>query len=430
MEKNNQSKKFSIPLSSQLLKNIAKIIGILSVIILIWGYFYAIKQVPFPKNKLPKYAQKKYQQANDSNQSGTFIVTDNNFYIKFIELELKTNAPSLKSFFYQLKKDIQNKKIIVNEAKDLYDNSQTKSLFSLAKEKVKVQIDSLKKVIEQSNYYTFYTLRQKKKLEQKLSAINEFKSQLEKVSILPTIKFPYNNSATQFQSIAGIFSQMSFKNDSTVYALLDEANPILSRGFLLKKGFKQSNIPSINFSKEKQRFEKVVSDDKKIFSEQYNEIKRDLKKQTSENRAEVRNIFYQRWFLILINFLTSITASFLLLQLFKIVRRKGLPKKSTLEIYFATNMTSLVLRWIALIIIVAGMLSITVQFFIIIFGNQMLVQLPIFGTFGLLYALFAPFQFVIATVLISWLILLESEFICFISNVYHIVYEKTYTNIK
>ncbi len=149
---------------------------------------------------------------------------------------------------------------------------------------------------------------------------------------------------------------------------------------------------------------------------------KNAKKLAHDMRQRVRRDFLGKWLGYLFHFVFSIVGFGLLYQFFIIILRLNVPGKSTYHTYFATNVTSKILRWIAWLITVAGLLLIIVEFFATMITGDVFLGVGV----GLFLSFLLPLGIAAGTVVASWLFLLQSEFICFISNVYHVLFIKTY----
>lgn len=132
----------------------------------------------------------------------------------------------------------------------------------------------------------------------------------------------------------------------------------------------------------------------------------------------------------------NVLISFLMLRLltayYSILRRKDMRKKTTHDVYFATNTSSAVFRWIALIGVIIGIIGLFLGVLLsIIRKSYFLVSFEAYFSIGfLLTRLALPLAITAATILSTWITVLFAEYVCFVSNLYHIVFVKVYGEIE
>jgi hypothetical protein len=226
---------------------------------------------------------------------------------------------------------------------------------------------------------------------------------------------------------------------------LHDAAPVLDTLFLTKAGIPLDVAEGIDFDQELGRWKAVASAAKEKHAQASAALRREAKERAGRQRAVIRNSFYSRWISLLVMAFSTLVVFFYLRRYSTIIRRKGLPRKSTFEVYFSTNVTSLVLRWLALVIVFIGMVELWGFLFLqIVLSGSEIPLLPLFNTIAvpalrplsiliqllgaggligsILYSLLAPLAIGLLAVINSWLLLLLSEYICFISNCYHVLY--------
>lgn len=217
------------------------------------------------------------------------------------------------------------------------------------------------------------------------------------------------------------------------YVFSGEYNrPIINKKFLKKVNDVSLNIDDIDLTSDKKIFNNIVKSDKELFKSNYKNTKRKINEEVARNRKMVRNQFYYRWYATLFATVMSLIMIVILKHYYDIVRRKSLTKKTTHDIYFATNTTSKVFRWIAQLIVALGIFTLVINLLFIIFTARPGIDIPfyVFAGFSFIYAGLMPIVVVVTTVIASWIFVLESELICFISNCYDVVFKKAYTDTK
>lgn len=433
MDNSKIKSRFSIEVNKRFIQRVVGALGALCIIILLVGMLASLIKHKVSADSLSEFPENSYLPASNV-QSGSFSIIDYAYFIRVLKLELESNTPSINSFNSRINQELGGKKVIV--AKTSFHNSQPiEKLFSQEEAIIKFKIDAIDKQISGSSYYSYSALQDKQSLEVKLGSITKFKEAFKLLSIGSAIVFPVSGKHETFEFAAGIFDHISVNQSSGLSIFVKEANPAFSKDYLLQFGWSEEDLSRIDFREELELLKEIKARDKKLFSSKINQEKRALKQVVKIKRREFRAEFYKRWFAVLLNLIVSIGVLFLLLQYIKIIRRKGLPKKTTHEVYFATNMTSLFLRWLALGIAVVGFVLVSLNFFIFMivpekvpFIHMLVESSPVISELSFAFALMVPLLYLVVTVLLSWFFILLSEFICFISNVYHVLFEKAYRN--
>jgi len=150
---------------------------------------------------------------------------------------------------------------------------------------------------------------------------------------------------------------------------------------------------------------------------------------TARNKAEraaIRAAFYHRWYQTLVLWIVSLAVLAGLWRYQVIIRRKRLPRKSTHNIYFATNTTSLLLRAVAVLVVGLGGLAIVAVMLMVLVAGQLPESLPLFTGLRYASAALAPLALGLGAVILSWGFVLSAEFLCFLSNCYHAMFMKAY----
>jgi len=410
------------------LKNSILIILALAMLILIWGYFYGIVKVPWPKDRLPTFPEKKYQSASDYFEKvKNFQFLDRTYFQQLILNEFdkeKISRSSINNIFQKIEKEFQDKYVIFETIDKslaitsiLYKHQQLVNFFQ-------AKIDSIRNT-QYRDYSAYYEIDRYK---EKINDCDRLLNFAKKARLYGKVFFPISSEWVTFSFVAGPFARFHrFSNFEYTYSS-EELKPVIDDDIFEKTSVDKSKIKQFNFENEEKKFEQIVDQDKRMLDETRSTIEKQIDKRISSERKEVRKYFYNRWYATLLLAITSIMMWFVLIRYFTIIKRSGLPKKSTHEIYFATNSTSLIFRWIGLLIVIIGLIYLILDFFFILFTARSLGALNSLFVFGFVYSIFAPITMVIITVVASWLFVLEAEFICFLSNVYHIVFKKAYEN--
>ena len=283
------------------------------------------------------------------------------------------------------------------------------------------------------------------KLNQKrlqLNAWESFQSFLSNANIRCDLgNLPYANDRPAVSLIAGRLEGIT----RDLRVTLRDAAPVLDTVFLTKAGISLDILEGIDLDQELARWKATLTAAKDRHGKESAALRREVEKRVAQQRAVIRNRFYSRWISLLAMAFSTLVVFFCLKRYSGIIRRKGLPRTSTFEIYFTTNVTSLVLRWMALIIVFIGMVELWGFLLLqILLSGSKLPLLPLFNTIAIpvlrplsvliqllgaggvvasiLFSLLAPAALGLLAVIQSWLLLLLSEYACFIGNCYHVLY--------
>jgi len=415
-------------------------LGVLSiaVLILIWGFFYGLAKVKFPKNKLPVFPVENYKSARDHFQSpNTFKLVGIKEIQRIIESELDLAKPSgsaVRSVIKSIEEELGNKNLVFKGVDQSMVNSNIQNKHQQIISKCQVKIDSLNTAIDSlSSYYDIRHAKSEKYDYEKI--INNSKQLIafaENLRIQPKVYFSVSKKYHSFNYVAGSGSFERVKNSDSEYEFKsDKLKAIINSKFFTNNNLPQEIINQKILDIDAKNFKNIVKTDKTNFEDYKKRIKQQLKKQTRDSRKDVRRSFYKKWYTKLVSAIISVLMFLVLYRYYTILRRKGITKKSTDKIYYATNKTSIVFRWIALGIVIIGLFHIGIDLLSIIFRNDSVgVLSSLLPDFGLVYSFIAPIATVVLTVLASWFFVLNSEFICFLTNCYHIVFIKAHGEVE
>lgn len=275
-----------------------------------------------------------------------------------------------------------------------------------------------------------------------LNAWESFRNLLTNANIRCELgNLPYSNERPAVSLIAGRLEGIT----RDLRITLRDAAPVLDSAFLTKAGISLDVLEDIDLDQELARWKATVSAAKDRHAQESAGLRREVESRVARQRAVVRNRFYSRWISLLAMAFSTLVVFFCLKRYSEIIRRKGLARTSTFEIYFSTNVTSLVLRWLALIIVFIGMVELWGFLLLqLLLSGSKLPLLPLFNTIAIpvlrplsvliqllgaggviasiLFSLLAPVALGLLAIFQSWMLLLLSEYACFISNCYHVLY--------
>jgi hypothetical protein len=412
---------------------------VLAIIIVIWAYFYGNAQVPWPEDRAPIFPEDAYQEASDFFKSDiSFTYLGHNVIAGEVKALLTEDIPvnPVEILVDNLNQKYRGKAVVVNCTPGGLSDTTLDTEFSRLISAMNGDITEQEVALDQMSYWergeALERLAEKKRSRRRLEDLHSF---MKEGRLFFDIKFPNGKTVSEFGFVAtDNLGEIRANSERRISLHAENAKPAFKAAFLKKIGVPEENIAKEKLSADAERLKNIYAEGRADFKAEIDLIKQQL----SDQRARVREIFYKRWFAVLIQALVTYFMIWLLLIFFKIIRRKGLPHKSTFDVYFATNMTSIIMRWIALGIVVVGIVGLAVNLFQSIFAASISLSaamefrairnfLPsFFFSSGYAFAVISPVSQTLATVITAWGFVLCSEFICFLSNCYHVLFEKAY----
>jgi hypothetical protein len=420
------------------------IMGSIALIILVWGFFHARAKVPYPADSRLEFPIDSYATASErfSEPSGCQLLDQAYFTKKAIAmLGQEMTSDPVRELLTATIEELREKLVVVRKGHNPGGNFQV--LYEGRKAELEQAASSLESQIESTDYYSGQELREQlRKTRIQSSGLEGLKSFLSGLDLKCDLgELPYTDNPPDIQMIGGFL--MSVTRDAKFR--LRDAAPVLEKSFLTKAGIPAEALEGIDLDKDKESWEELLSEAKKKHKQETQALRAEIDRQVSQRREAVRNEFYSHWLGLLLMAFSTLCTYFALKRYYRIISRKGLPRKSSFEIYFATNMTSQILRWLALVIVVIGMIQLWGFLLLqILQGESEIPLLPLFNLMAgivlpslmglvrliaagnlittFLFCLLAPVALGLLTVLQSWFVLLLSEFICFVSNCYHVLY--------
>ena len=392
---------------------------LISIVILIWGYFYSVQKVQWKKPDFPtqiyENASDKYKKLGDIN-----ILNYQDFQKAILNaISNKEKAITISDILRQITKSNTSKTIMFQQINLPLENAQIKQKYDESKNEI------VKKIEQETDYY------KRRDLNSLLTNYDRLLEFAQNAKVTAFIDFPRSesinsNQRESFTFVAGTFTKFdSYRNE---FHCIGDFRPVITKSFIKKSGITINDEIKKQLKQNENKLEKIIINAKN----EYNTDIKNRKNQISETRERYRKGFYSRWFSTLVLLIISFIMYRILTRYFSIIRRKALPKKSTYDVYFATNTTSIVIRWIALVVIIVGILSLIINAITAIISGELtrFIPIPLFHSSLFLYKILHPIFSTLSTVIASWIFVLIAEQICFVSNLYHIVFEKVYGKIK
>ncbi len=316
----------------------------------------------------------------------------------------------------------------INDAKNVMIHQITKPI--LSEEITRKYNESKEKISEMITQETDnYKIRRLNTITQGFDNLYRFAQQ---GKLLTKVEFPGSNLINEkvpepFTFMAGRVKQIQYEGN--VIECKGEFKPVVKSNLLKKLNVSVTGQISNNLKADMNKLAEIRKGAKAEFNEGVKKLRHEL-----NIRRKIYKIrFYNRWFTTMIVLLISFIMYRFLYRYFSIIRRKALPKKTTYDVYFATNTTSLVFRWLTLLVVFLGLLGLIVNaiYAVITGGVSHFIPLPpIFHGITFIYKILHPVVMAISTIVASWLFVLLAEEICFISNLYHLVFEKVYGKLE
>ncbi|MCB5279405.1 MAG: hypothetical protein WC176_06730 [Candidatus Cloacimonadaceae bacterium] len=383
-------------------KPIVSVFFILAIIVLIIGMIYPVVRI---KSDITDGLDIKYSTAQDVYKREKSVVFINE---QFIEQEMLkaiqdySSIGSLLDFNGRLNSQVQGKLLCVKSSGDLTMSNTLESRFDAVADQIRQAYES-----DMS-----YELRQ----------AYENLQQLRNLAYYMRITTNYYINNARFGFVMGRASSISVNRNEIVFE--GEFFPVTDQGFLDKLSITLSVEDKIRFEQDVSTFNSIINEELEILRQSKDAYMARVK----NSRSALRKYFYAKWYGILVSLLLSFFMLRFLLMYFSLIQRKGLPKKSTHKVYFAINTTAIIFRWLALLTIVLGIISLGINVLQLIFSSSSGGRIPIIGFFAgsFLSQALSPIFITVATVIATWLNVLIAEHLCLISSLCHISFLKTY----
>lgn len=410
----------------------------LAVVILVWGFFWGVSHVKAPEGRTVVFPKEAYQEASDFfGSSKAFSYLGGAVFREEAKTILRGE---ITSYPVEMLIDVINRKyigkaVVMPGVEADFSNVEYDEAYATVVSELNDEVSKQEEAIDRMMFWqrenALASLREKKDLLRRIDALNMF---IKNGRMNFRIDFPNGRTADSFGFIATDSFEGINKIAGDRYVFTGRnAKPAFATTFLKEAGVPATEIDASKLKRDKDLLKNITDEARAGFQMEMKQIGKEF----SEARAYARKSFYNKWFPILIRALVTFFMCWALLLYFKIIRRKGLPRKSTFEAYYATNMTSAILRWIALGIVVIGMAGLVISVIREVSANISVSSamefraikklLPSFlSASGYLNSIVGPITQTIGTAVSAWVFLLFAEFICFLSNCYHVLFLKAY----
>ncbi|MBN2772570.1 MAG: hypothetical protein JXR90_17885 [Spirochaetes bacterium] len=295
-------------------------------------------------------------------------------------------------------------------------NTEYQALVIKQKEK---QIDSLKTIMYESSVF----LRERyeriiRDAQKTITSIERFNGYLIELGISPQVRYERLNTSQSYNYVAGISKSIEILG--TRYNInLKDAKPVLSSDFLKKFGIDIAleKSDATIYETIKLRYDEIR---KNLIIQAKNQIEEKVKLQRSLYRDEfIPKHFGNIWF-----FVSNYYA--MILFIITVILALGAindERKISFKKYFATNILVSGLKIIAVIILC---LAIVLAFYNVVaytFTENKIIFLTEF--FGFKNVIFYPSNFFIRLYLFTIGIFITSEFLCFMTSLFNVFYNKS-----
>lgn len=386
-----------------------------TIVILIWGFFYSISEVKWDR---PSFPSEVFQTAsNKYSRLREVDIIDREYLQKEIVAALsdRQNIVTISTIFNKVIENNKNKTVCFKQVNIPLSNQQINLVYEQSKSYVQEKFENADSISERRHYMNLLA-----NYDNLISFANEGR-------VLVRVSFPQSDLIPRIDTetyTVAIGSITRYRQDRMSIYYEGDFVPATNRRFLSRLNVQLDSDEIQNIERDQNKINDLEQKARSHFNENLNRSRQRIR----EQRAGVRKQFYERWFSTLFAVLMSILMVNILKRYFSILRRKNLPKKDTHGIYFATNTTSLVFRWISLLVVIIGIINIIINAITQVFTATPTHLIPVPFIYGVsfLYTLLTPVIMTVSTIIASWIFVLTSEYICFISNVYHIAFKYTY----
>ncbi len=411
------------------LKIAVGVIALLIALILVWGFFYARNEVPWPEERIPVFEKEAFHNAHeDYGKAEGILLVDKKkqhaIVLDYLNNQTSWQMEGLARFF---EAELNDKTCLVEALDKMGISPETKELIDKKKNDYQQLIEKNEELLENTPYWEAYQVRREIQNDRSiLSSLKEFESGLSQAFVKPEISYPYSESVLNPKFVVGKITGVSFSRDSQLRFQIEMPRPVLQTSFLQKQGISGGESFKTRLKQDDKVLRGIYSSAEKKFSEHKSSVVKEINAQISPARSMIRERFYTKWFSILLMTVVSLIMFLFLKWYYIVIRRKGIARKETHEIYLATNVTSWLLRILALIVIVLGVIALTANLYLAIKNNTLCTRVGLFSGINYIYGLFSPLWITLMTFMGSWLLVLQSEFLCFVSNVYHVMFVKAH----
>lgn len=416
----------------------------LLILILVGGSFYASSKIAVSATSGAEFPTAAYATAMEkfSQPSGATLIDQAYLTKKALTiLEGEVTQDPIRQLISSTLSELKDSLVIVRPGR--FEGGNFQLIYESRRQELEAEADRLSGQLRGFYRNDFEEIRSKiNRIRLQIAGWDAFRSFLSGLNIRCDLgDLPYSSERPIVSLISGHL--VAITRDMRIS--LSDAAPVLDTLFLNKAGITLDVVEGVDLDQEQSRWKALVTTAKEKHAQAAAALKREAKERAAKQRAIIRNRVYSRWSSLLVMAFSTLVVFLYLNRYSTIIRRKGLPRTSTFEAYFSTNVTSLVLRWLALVIVIIGMIELWGFLLLqILLSGSKLPLLPLFNTiavpalrplsvliglFGaggiiasILFSLLAPLAIGLLTVLNSWLLLLLSEYICFISNCYHVLY--------
>lgn len=408
---------------------IIKLTIVLGLLVFIAGFIVSWQELPKVKAEKREFNKSIYQEGSVKYQNiGDVILLNESFYDDQLANILKSdNSYILSSLALDMSKKIESRIVVFSPITSLFNKPKTEEVINLIINRNKNIIDSLSNVLKNKMYLDYSGTSLLEKVNYSTANIKFLKNALNTVHIKYKTDFP--NQEILFNYQIGKINSIKYESPNEIVIDCINSVPVISKTFLSKVGVPESKINESELMNQSVALQKIA---RKAEIKHKQDIKNQedrLNKGIFEQRKNYRKDFYIRWYSTLILLLNSIIFILLLVRYWIIISQRKLPRKSTDIIYYATNRTSRFFRVIALIITAIAILRIGIGFILYLITIQKLMPIPLIAlplNNPFIFALLTPPIIFVATILLTWLFILNSEWIDFISNCYEVVFHKAY----
>lgn len=418
---------------------------VLGLVVVIGAYITAVREVPRQKAQIEGLAEHTFTPAERF-----FKDVDRWAFIGLQQLRdgLILFLDNGEHPLNVLNKNLKGQYVIVQMPTGDIVDAATMVKIDRVQQRIRAEVATLSQQIDTAGWADRYELDRKLNEKQRLlEKINGIVESFKRIRFRPVTELPYAADLSRCHFLAGVFERFESGEDDQINVRFANVRVVLDDDFLIDHGVPVESVSKQDISADRKLMDETEARLTKQLRVKLLEMQERIDAMVEPGREHVRERFYRRWLPVLFFWLGIYFSVRILVRFFVILRRKGVSGKSTESIYYATNKTSKILRYIALLVVGLGIaslgiqgllsalsgfgspgLSLNVKILALLFNvlslSDLLLKDRLFVL--LILAVLTPFVHTLLTMVASWLWVLWSEFICFISNVYHVMFLMVY----
>ena len=392
----------------------------LTGVILIWGYFYSKVSVSWDPGHLSIFPKDNYKIASHiyDASSMTYVGAEQ---IKKTILEVMQDIPAnypVNKVFETLTNSYKDKPVVMGVINEPLRDSLIAKKYKEMRKAFNVQLAKLKNSRQAKKASLIKEIKQKLNSNYKLYQFSN------KLTISPEIYLPYSNRFVKFPFVAGQFGHFEQNKDHQFSYKTKKANAVVTREFLKTAMVPVRVLQDANLVAAKEELDKLFKNDRAEFNAKHNEQVIKGKQDVTRFRQVAQNKFYVRWFSTMLLIGITLLMTKLLIRFIGSLLRIEVPQEITKGQLVAFIITARILRKLAVVLVVLSIVELWVDGAVVLFTGHPWVITGFMGHLNLTYALLSPICITLCTIILAWLLILNSEFGIFLNSCYQFINKK------